>query len=361
MAGIPMTNPPPHPTCRACRLPYPETGLPEVCPRCGGFWTYDGAPAWGPPGPEPGLRRWAEVLGLDPSELPLREVASPLGRRDGVWLQHEGSRPAGSYKERGAEVLAAVCARRGLEEVFLDSSGNAGLAVARACAARGIRCRVLVPESTPEAKRRAIGDAGGRLEVVAGDRAATAAAAEALRGGLPYASHIYQPFFALGVATLVWDVARQLTAPQAGHPWLPGHWVLPAGNGALLLGVGLGLAALLRQGQLGAQPVLHAVQLAGYASLSPAGPGEARPGPPTAAGIAIARPPRREEMGALLTACGGDVTVVTEGEIAAARSELAAAGHATDPTGAAAWAGLARRPEIPRDDALVLLSSRAGG
>ena len=57
-------------------------------------------------------------------------------------------------------------------------------------------------------------------------------------------------------------------------------------------------------------------------------------------------------------ASGGDVTVVTEQEIADAREELRKAGHPTDPTGAAAWAGLAKRADLPREGTAVILTSR---
>ncbi|MFP3940132.1 MAG: pyridoxal-phosphate dependent enzyme, partial [Thermoanaerobaculia bacterium] len=81
--------------------------------------------------------------------------------------------------------------------------------------------------------------------------------------------------------------------------------------------------------------------------------------PPVAAGIAVADPPRRAEMAGRIEATKGDVTVVTEEEIAAARRELAGRGLGTDPTGAAAWAGLAKRPELRRDGTVVILTSRA--
>jgi threonine synthase len=286
-------------------------------------------------------------------ELPAREVGRPPVEHQGAWLAQEGSPGGGSYKERGAEVLAAVAAQRGLREVFLDSSGNAGLAVAAACAARGIRCRVLVPESTPQSKRQAIEAAGGALQVVAGDRAATFRAAQELRGELPYASHIFQPAFVLGVATLAWELEHRLAES------LPRRWLLPAGNGALLLGLWLGLRALQAAGRLTTLPQLWPVQLEGYAALHPQGPGSAAPGSPTAAGIAIASPARRREMQAVVEASGGAVTRVSEEQIGEARRRLAEQGFAADPTGAAAWAGYRARPELAGAMPLVVITSRS--
>lgn len=341
--------------CARCDAPYPAAGLPATCPACGGFWAPP-ALVWREPLPLPGLRRWAHVLGLDPAELPERELGRPPELLFGAWVLQQGSAPSGSYKERGAEVMLAAALRRGLPEIFLDSSGNAGIAVARAAAERGVRCSVLVPASTPGTKRRSIERWGGTVVVVRGDREATAASAASWRSRLPYASHVYQPAFHAGVATLVWDLYEQLEGK------LPGRWLLPAGNGALLLGIGIGLEALRRAGRIEELPALSAVQLEGYAALHPEGPGERAPGPPVAAGIASVDPPRRAEMLEWIARTGGDVTRVSEEDIAAARTELTGRGFPADPTGAAAWAGLGRRLDLHGSEKpLVIVSSRDEG
>ena len=133
--------------------------------------------------------------------------------------------------------------------------------------------------------------------------------------------------------------------------------LLPAGNGSLLLGVALGFDRLVRAGRMERVPRLHAVQLSGYASLAPNGPGARGSGPPAAAGIAIEAPPRRAEMAAAVERSGGDVTVVTDDEIEHAWGELRGEGVATDPTGATAWAGLRKRPELAGERTVVLLTS----
>jgi len=355
--------------CTRCGQPYPggpeddaETrssgqGLPAACPDCGGTWEYGSGLAWMPPARLPGLRAWAPVFGLRPEELPDRSLARPVIRLgDSLVSQHGSSDPpGGSFKERGAEVLAAACARLGLREVFLDSSGNAGIAMARAAADRGIACRVLVPESTPRKKLERLEALGAAVEVIAGDRRATYEAAQTLRQDLPYASHIVQPFFRAGVATLAWDLVSELEESSAGSIE---HLLLPAGNGSLLLGVALGFDRLRHAGQIERSPRLHVVQLSGYASLAPDGPGVRGSGPPAAAGIAIEAPPRRAEMAAAVERSLGDVTVVTDAEIEQAWNELRREGVATDPTGATAWAGLKRRPELAGAGTVVLLTSQ---
>jgi threonine synthase len=375
---------------RRLRRGYPASGFPAVCAACGGCWEHGAGFAWRPPtAAGSGLRRWAPALGLDPDELPARDLATPpslylasgaasaasaaratagpvsgssgastsaagsSAAAPGVWIFQQGSVPCGSYKERGAEVMIAAAARRGIRELFLDSSGNAGIAVARAAADRGIGCTVLVPATTPAAKVERIRAAGARAEVIPGDRDATHVAAQEWRRRLPYAAPFFQPAFVAGVATLAWDLVEELGAPP------PAHWLLPAGNGPLLLGVALGLSCLMRAGRLDRLPALHAVQLDGYASLSPDGPGQARPGPPVASGIAIARPPRRADLLRLIDASGGGVIRVGEEEIALARRELAERGWPADATGAAAFAGYRRRADLQAGGTcLVIVTSR---
>ncbi len=297
------------------------------------------------------MRRWAGALGLEGAELSGELLGRPAELFGGALIAQQGSSPDGSYKELGAEALLAAVVRRGVEEIFLDSSGNAGIAVARAAAARRVGCTVLVPASTPEIKMERIRAAGARVEAIPGDRDATARAAEAWRSRAVYASPFLQPFFQAGVATLAWDLDDQLGGE------LPGDWLLPVGNGPLLLGMALGFRALRAGERLDRLPRLHAVQLEGYAALYPAGPGVRRESPPIAAGIAIPSPPRRADILAALERSGGDMMRVSEEEIAAARETLREGGFAADPTGAAAFAGFGKRPDLQARRPLVIVTS----
>lgn len=339
--------------CSRCGTAYPSEGFPEVCPACESPWEQGPSLRWREPlTGEPGLRRWADVLGLFPEELPDREIARPAARFEGAWIAQQGSAPAGSYKERGAEVMVSAAVRRGVRELFLDSSGNAGIAVARACAARGVRCTVLVPETTPELKKERSRRWGATVETIPGNRDATNLAAREWRKRMPYGAPFFQPSFQAGVATLAWDLFQEIEGP------LPAHWLLPVGNGPLLMGLALGLEVLRRAGKIDRLPALHAVQLEGYASLHPEGPGTAAPGSPVAGGIAIGNPPRHADLRAWIERTGGDVTRVTEEEIAAARRTLAEAGWPADPTGATAFAGYLQRPELREEGCVVVVTSR---
>ena len=69
-----------------------------------------------------------------------------------VWLKLEHLQVGGSFKARGMlyRLLANPVPESG---VIIASGGNAGIAVAAAAKALGVRCEVFVPEVSPEAKR----------------------------------------------------------------------------------------------------------------------------------------------------------------------------------------------------------------
>jgi threonine synthase len=291
-----------------------------------------------------GLWRYGAAIPVDGSvgrRLSMGEGLTPLidGGLDGVHVKLEFLSPTGSFKDRGAVVLVVSALERGAETLVVDSSGNAGSAIAAYAARAGLPCRVFAPESTSAGKQAAIRGFGAELELVPGDRMASAhrALAEVRRSGAFHASHVYDPHFHQGTKTFAYEVWEQLGgAPQAV--------IVPAGNGTLLLGAAIGFAELHAAGLIERQPSLIAVQAARCAPLAEAwGAGSADPAEVAATttaaeGIAIARPARGAEMLAAVRATGGCVLAVAEDAIAAARSDLARRGLLVEPTAAVAWA-----------------------
>ena len=247
--------------------------------------------------------------------------------------------PTGSFKDRGAAVLIASALDRGADSVIADSSGNAGSAIAAYATRAGIECTVFVPESTSAAKRRQISAYGAQLELVPGDRTATAEAAIAAveRTGVMYASHVHDPYFIQGTKTFAYELWE-----QAGDA--PDSVIVPAGNGTLLLGIARGFAELLQAGLVRREPALIAVQSERCAPLARAWsegsqqPIEVDAGQTAAEGIAIPRPARGAEMLAAVRRSGGCIVTVPEETIAPARAALARRGLFVEPTAALVWA-----------------------
>ncbi|MFC7305079.1 pyridoxal-phosphate dependent enzyme [Streptomyces monticola] len=291
------------------------------------------------------LWRYAGSLPLASPAVSLGEGRTPLvALTDTVSAKLDFLMPTLSFKDRGAVLLAELARRLGPERVIADSSGNAGTAIAAYCARAGLDCTVYVPAATSAKKLEQIRAHGARVEAVAGDREATAAAARTAADapGTFYASHVYNPYFLHGTKTYVLELWEDL----GGR--LPEVLVVPAGNGTLLLGAALALRELHSAGLIDRLPALYGVQAAAVAPLAAAwsagaadllpAPAEARP--THAEGIAIPRPPRARQILAAVRAFGGGFLTVPEPAIAAAQRDLAARGLYVEPTGVACWAAV---------------------
>lgn len=294
--------------------------------------------------------RYAEALpvGLDPT-VSMGEGMSPLvpaPGRSATWLKLDFLMPTLSFKDRGAVVLATRAKLVGARGVVVDSSGNAGTAMAAYAARAGLRCEVFVPIGTSPAKLVAMRAHGAEVHVVEGDRQAAAEAAQdrlSRPDGTRYASHVYDPYFLHGTKTYAYEIWEQ----TAGK--VPLRWVLPVGNGTLLLGAYLGLRELAERGLLGDMPRLVGVQARGCAPIAAAfeaglrTPVPIEPRPTDAEGIAIARPPRGAQVLGAVRATQGEMITVDDAEIGAAQADLAAHGLFVEPTAAVCWAAVSQR------------------
>ena len=175
----------------------------------------------------------AQRIAGDVRHAPLLKLpAAALGIDSGaeLWLKLEHLQRGGSFKARGMfnRLRAQPVPSAG---VVIASGGNAGIAAATAAQALGVRCEVLVPELTSEAKRAAL-RARGAVLVVGGAAYADALAASLARqretGALLL--HAYdQPEVVSGAGTLAAEVEA-----EAG---LPTRVLVSVGGGGLLGGL----------------------------------------------------------------------------------------------------------------------------
>jgi len=267
----------------------------------------------------------------------------PAPRLRGVALKLDFLMPTLSFKDRGAVIMATLAKLTGASAVVVDSSGNAGTALAAYAARAHLPCQVFVPAGTSAAKLAQVRAHGAQAHVVEGDRQATATAAisaVAGRGDWLYASHAYHPYFLHGTKTFAYELWEQ----SGGH--LPRTVLVPVGNGTLLLGAYLGFAELVKFGLAEQSPHLIGVQAQACAPVAQAfdrGSEDVGPVPvePTIAeGIAIARPPRGAQILEALRASGGDVVTVNDAQVRAAWEDLASEGFFVEPTSAVCWAAL---------------------
>jgi len=324
--------------CEACGSPL-ELDLPPAAaatfadPTATGVWRYR---EWLPP---------ADTVTLGEPRTGIVELRG----RPGTFAKLEGSLPTGSFKDRGVAVTVGWLVRRGVRELIVDSSGNAGASFAAYAARAGVRARVFVPADASPAKLVQVRAHGADIVTVPGPRSAAGDAARAALDeagpSVAYASHLWQPAFLAGTATFAYEVVEALGRA-------PDTVVAPLGGGTLLLGAWLGFRRLRDADVIDRLPRLVGVQSAACAPLAAAfraGADDAlpvEPGTTIAEGIRIARPPRSREILAAIRASGGSIVEVDDDAVRTSLRALLAEGIFAEPTSAAAHAGLALAGDV---------------
>ncbi len=175
-----------------------------------------------------------------------------------VCLKLEHLQVGGSFKARGMfnRMLAQPIPEAG---VVIASGGNAGIAVATAAQALGVRCEVFLPELACAAKRQAL--AALKATVVVGGAAYADALVACLQRQAQSGAlwmHAYdQPEVVAGAGTLALEIEA-----EAG---LPDRVLVSVGGGGLIGGIAAWFAGRCRVEALepvGA-PTLHAARVAG--------------------------------------------------------------------------------------------------
>ena len=167
-----------------------------------------------------------------------------------LFFKCENLQRIGAFKMRGASnavlSLSEEEARRG---VLTHSSGNHGAALARAAGLRGIPCRVVMPETAPKAKRRAVEDFGAVVVPCAPTlRAREETTARLLEETGAVLVHPYDdPVVIAGQGTAARELLQEVPDLDVV--------VAPVGGGGLLSGTAIATAELApRAAVWGAEP-----------------------------------------------------------------------------------------------------------
>jgi threonine synthase len=139
-----------------------------------------------------------------------------------------------------------------------------------------------------------------------------------------------------GTKTCAYEIVEQLG-------WRAPDWVvLPAGSGTLLLGLHRGFREIHDRGQIDRIPRIASSQARNCNPLERHLSGKRPPAPRAtlAEGVAVARPPRLEEMGRAIRESRGRVYSASERRIRTAMKTLWSMGLYVEPTSALALTGL---------------------
>ena len=332
---------------------------------CGGFIDVEPTGLFDPQQlPQRGVSIWRyrEAYSLPPQCEPvsLGEGRTPLLKLNingsAVQLKLDSLQPSASFKDRGASVLVSLVKGLGIQSLVEDSSGNAGAAMSAYAAAAGLNCRIYVPDYTPVGKLIQMRLYGSEVVRVAGTRQEAAEASIAAAHDSYYASHLWNPYFVLGLQSCAFELWEQL----AQRP--PNTVIVPLGSGGNLEGIHLGFTRLKQAGLIDHTPRLIGAQAAACAPVHHAfeagstDVARMRAEPTVAEGIAVAQPPRARAVLAALRDSGGRTIVVDDQEILAATRLLFERGVFAEATSAAAVAAWLRLDRADREEAVVAIT-----
>ncbi len=275
------------------------------------------------------------VISLGEGGTPLVH-AHALSERLGseVWIKVEGDNPTGSFKDRGMTVAMSVAVSSGAKAVVCASTGNTSASMAAYAAKAGVRAIVCVPEGRI---------ARGKLAqaIVHGARIV------AVRGGFDSCLEMAVKLAESYPVALVNSVNRLRVEGQKTASFeivdvlgdAPDLHVLPVGNAGNIAAYWKGYREYAAAGYATRTPQMFGFQAAGAAPIV----GNAIvPDPQTvASAIRVGNPASWELATSARDESGGVIEAVSDEQILAAQSELAALeGIFVEPASAAGVAGL---------------------
>lgn len=274
------------------------------------------------------VRRYIHFIPVKEEFLPnLRLPITPIVEREikgiRVFFKLEYLMPSGSFKDRGTYVTISKLKENGVNEVTLDSSGNAALSLALFAKNEGIKAHLFIPDHTSEGKKKLLKRLEAEVHEIKGSRMEVHKKAVSFEKGL-YISHWYNPYFIEGTKVAAYEVYEQIGNVD--------YAITPVGSGSLFLGLYKGFKELNNLGK-SKIPKMIAVQGKGYESLREKSHEESK----LAEGIAIPEPPRKEQMLKILEETEGTCISVGDGEIKSALKELTSMGFLVEPTSATAY------------------------
>ncbi|MEY8599691.1 threonine synthase [Staphylococcus shinii] len=261
---------------------------------------------------------------------------------DGVnsYFKMDYMMPTASFKDRGAAVLISKAKELNVKRVIVDSSGNAGNAIAAYSRRAGLECDVYISDKTSPNKIKQLKAYNANIKKISGSREDVAKAAQKAVAESKdfYASHIFNPYFYEGTKTYAFETWEQLG-------FAPDVMVVPVGNGTLLLGIYIGFKELYEQNIINKIPKIIAIQSENCAPLSQAfnlGLSDyknVKTKETLAEGIAIAEPLRASQILKAIRETEGDIYTVNENELKSAHQKLSDLGLFVEHTTAANYAG----------------------
>ena len=370
--------------CTTCNKEFPISHVLYTCPSCSGLLEVDYAYAeiaehlnrnilssralksmW----------RYSELLPVDSYEdITLGEGFTALSRSKRLeeelklgrtYFKLEFTCPSGSFKDRGASLLAARAKELGYSGTTIDSSGNAAISLATFCARAALQCLVFVPSYASTGKLTQCIAAGANVIKVNGTRQQTYEVANKAREKLRlyYCGFQTNCFSSEGMRTLGYEICEQFD-------WTPPDWIIfPVGTGSGLSGCFKGLMECRNLGWVNEIPRIACIQSDGCAPISTAFKTKMPIIPvqdpaSIAEGLLISNPLRGTQVLSILKQTQGVAETVSDAEIEEAAKLLASReGLYVEPSAAVSLAGLTKltsKGELRKDESVVCVLTGSG-
>ncbi|MDD5088474.1 MAG: threonine synthase [bacterium] len=292
--------------------------------------------------------------------------APRLSEALGFWrlfIKNDSLNPTGSLKDRASALVVAEANRLGEDTVVTASTGNAGVALAAACAAGGKHAIIFAPAAPPPAKLTQMLVHGAKVVRVRGTYD------DAYRLSLEFSKRQsglnrntgYHPLTIEGKKSVAIEIFEQMgmLAPDAV--------VIPVGDGVILSAVHKGFCDLRALGLISTLPRLIAAQAESSDAIHhfvKTGKYRNAAAPKTFAdSISVSAPSGAYLAAKAIRDSGGFSVTVSDDDIRAAQFQLAdQTGIFTEPAAAATLAALkkANCKDLSREDRIVLLITGHG-
>jgi len=300
------------------------------------------------------MRRYSRFLPVDVQCVPdlvpplVPMVEKEIGNLK-VVFKLEYLMPSGSFKDRGTYVTFAKLKDEGIDEVSLDSSGNAAISLALYGRSEGIKTHIFIPEDIGEGKKRVLDDLASEVHEISGTRMEVHEKAMGFEDAR-YVSHWYNPFFLEGT---------KISAYEVGETQEVDRVLVPTGSGTLFLGMYKGFFELSSLGVVDKVPKMIAVEAKGYESLGETSGKKSE----LSSGVEIIEPPRTDQMRDVLEKTAGFSTSIDDDRIERAKEELLSMGFLVETTSALAYAAfldLLEKEEFDEEERVLIPLTGSG-
>lgn len=278
-----------------------------------------------------------------------------------LFIKDDSLNPTGSLKDRASYLVAAFATKHKIDKIVLASTGNAGSSMSGVGAAAGLKVKLFLPQSAPEAKMVQALQYGAEVVQVDGnyDMAYDLSIEYSrLEGGMNR-NTAFNPMTIEGKKTVALEIYKQLQKA-------PDYVFVPVGDGVIIGGIYKGFRDLKQMGLIDKIPVVYAVQAEGssaiYRALKTGIFDNSISSSTIADSISVDIPRGGYYALKMLKKYSGKSVIVSDRSILKAQNELATlAGLFAEPAAAASYAGfLHEKDNLPANANIVLLITGNG-